>query len=160
MPAAWSIKQAAPFFGRAAFIIVFSLASAWAVNALRPEPLAWDWRPPAPTAPGLTDFTALDAALAKPQTVLVDARDAFFYQMGHLPSAVSLPLEATGTDELETWRSSLLPEAEIIIYCSDSLCPMADQLAREMMSLGLAPTVFTPGFDAWEEKGRPVEVSP
>jgi len=154
-----SVRESALFFSRALTIAAFSLATAWAVNYLRPAPLAWDWQPPPPAAETINDFEVLQAALTRPETVLVDARAAFFYQMGHLPGAVSLPVEETETAELETWRAALPSGVEIIIYCSDFLCPMADQLARKMMPLGLKPIVFSPGYDAWEEMGLPVAVS-
>lgn len=142
---------------RAALIAVVSLVVAGLCNGLRPEPLAWDWRPSLPLAPIMEDFQELQAALARPETILVDARADLFYEMGHLPGAVNLPLEDIDSATLAAWRSELTPEANIIVYCSDSLCPMAAQLAEQMMALGLRPSIFKPGFDAWEERGLPVE---
>lgn len=142
---------------RALIVAVVSLAAAGLCNGLRPEPLAWDWRPPAPLAPVMEDFQELQAALARPETVLVDARADLFYEMGHLPGAVNLPLDDTDSAALAAWRSELPPGADIIVYCSDAHCPMAAQLSEQMMALGLSPRIFKPGFDAWEERGLPVE---
>lgn len=144
-------------FIRAGLIAVVSLAAACLCNGLRPAPLAWDWRPPVPLAPVMEDFQELQAAMARPETILVDARADLFYEMGHLPGAVNLPLEDIDSAALAAWRSELPPEADIIVYCSDSLCPMAAQLSEQMMALGLSPSIFKPGFDAWEERGLPVE---
>lgn len=105
----------------------------------------------------MDDSRLLQDALSRPETVLVDARADFFYEMGHIPGAVSLPLDDHNSESLAAWKRTLPPGAAIIVYCSDSLCPMAAQLAEKMMALGLAPKIFMPGFDAWEEMGLPVE---
>lgn len=142
---------------RAILIAAVSLTAAGMCNGLRPEPLAWDWRPPAPLALVIEDFQELQAAMARPETILVDARADLFYEMSHLPGAVNLPLEDIDSATLTAWRNGLPPEANIIVYCSDSLCPMAAQLSEQMLALGLSPSIFKPGFDAWEERGLPVE---
>lgn len=142
---------------RTVIIAAVSLMVAGLYNGLRPEPLAWDWQPPAPLAPIMEDFQELQAAMARPETILVDARADLFYEMGHLPGAVNLPLEDIDSAALAAWRNELPPEANIIVYCSDSLCPMAAQLSEQMLALGLSPSIFKPGFDAWEERGLAVE---
>lgn|GEM_PF-2497978 len=142
---------------RALIITAVSLVFAGLCNSLRPTPLAWDWRPPPPLAPVMEDFEELQAALAQPETVLVDARADLFYEMGHLPGAVNLSQEDSDDSAVAAWRQKLPPGANIIVYCSDAHCPMAAQLSERLMALGLSPTIFKPGFDAWEERGLPVE---
>lgn len=142
---------------RAVLIAVVAAAAAGLFNGLRPTPLAWDWRPSPPLAPVFSDFQELQELMARPETVLVDARADLFYEMGHLPGAVSRPLEEADPAALTAWAKSLPPGAAIIVYCSDELCSMAAELAEKMMALGLAPRIFGPGYDAWEELGLPVE---
>lgn len=142
---------------RALVVVAVSLLIAALGNCLRPSPLAWDWRPPPPSAPVLEDFQELQAAMARPETIVVDARADLFYEMGHLPGAVNLPQEDSDEAAVAAWRQSLPPGADLIVYCSDAHCPMAAQLSERLMALGLRPTIFKPGFDAWEERGLPVE---
>jgi len=141
-----------------AFVItVLSVAVAAGFNHIRKNSLEWDWRPPSPAAPVIEDFGEFQAALARPETVLVDAREDIFYEIGHIPGAISLPLDQTDEAALAVWQKTLPQSAVVIIYCSDPLCPMADRLAQKMFALGLSPSVFKPGFDQWELAGRPVE---
>lgn len=142
---------------RALLIVLAAIAAAGLFNGLRPMPMPWVWRPPPPLAPVLDDTQLLQDALSRPETVLVDARADFFYEMGHIPGAINMPLDDHNSESLAAWKRTLPPGATIIVYCSDSLCPMAAQLAEKMMALGLAPKIFKPGFDAWEEMGLPVE---
>lgn len=143
--------------GKALLIGLLSLATAALVNWLRPLPLAWNWSPPPPVAPVITEIEEMLQIMARPETVLVDAREALFYQLGHLPGAVSLPLDKADNAALAAWRQTLSPEANIVIYCNDSLCHMADELAIKMMAQSLRPSVFLPGFEGWDMAGRPVE---
>jgi len=105
----------------------------------------------------LEDFQLLKDALSRPETVLVDVRADFFYEMGHIPGAISMPLDDHNSESLAAWKRTLSPGATIIVYCSDSLCPMAAQVSEKLMAIGLTPKIFNPGFDAWEEMGLPVE---
>jgi rhodanese-related sulfurtransferase len=144
----------------AAKVLVITLMSgltAWAFNYFRPSPLGWSWLPPPPSAPLTDDFEALKVALQRPETVLVDARPGLFYKMGHLPGAVSLPVDETDEAALSAWRAGQNPKSVIIVYCTDDLCHMADQLSKRLTALGLFPTIFSPGFAGWEEAGLPIE---
>ena len=148
--------EASRLGGSVLFICLLAGVSAFFFNHFRPAPLAWDWRPPPPAAPTLTDLAAFRQALARPETVLVDARPALFYKMSHIPGAVSLPDDAADAADLAAWRTGLAPDAAVIIYCTDDLCHLADQLARKLLDLGLTPTIFLPGFSGWEAAGLPV----
>lgn len=142
---------------RAALIVLLSLASAVIFNQLRPSAFPWDWKPAPPSASQIDDLAIFQSALSRPETVLVDARDEIFYEIGHIPGAVCLPLESADQKTIETWRAALPPEAEVIVYCSDEFCSMASELAERMTAAGLKPSIFSPGFQAWEERGLPVE---
>lgn len=151
------IDDLSALLAKALIITMVSVSVAAGFNQMRENSLEWDWRPPPPTAPTIEDFSEFQATLTRPETVLVDAREDLFYEMGHIPGAVSLPQDQTDAIALAAWQKTLPPNAVIIIYCSDPLCPMADKLAQKMLSLGLSPSVFKPGFDQWELAGLPVE---
>ena len=141
---------------RPLLIVLLSLISAVAFNAFRPSPLAWNWRPIPPQAPLINDFGVFQEAWVRPETVLVDARDELFYRLGHIPGAQNLPADLSDLPAIKSWAEALPPQAEIIVYCSDEFCHMASELADKMISIGLKPRIFNPGFEAWEAGGLPV----
>lgn len=152
-----ALQKFSPLAGRISLIILLSIASALIANGLRPNPLAWKWSPPPPPAPVMENLDEFQTALKRPETVLIDARDEFFYEMGRIPGARSMPSQSTDAAALELWQSTLDSEARIIVYCSDEFCPMAYDLSEKMVSIGLSPIIFKPGFNAWEAQGLRVE---
>ncbi|MDR1677175.1 MAG: rhodanese-like domain-containing protein [Deltaproteobacteria bacterium] len=105
----------------------------------------------------ITDPDALEKLLSTPGSILLDARGPLLYDLGHIPGAINLP-----ADELEQklWPfiSTVDNSALIITYCSESLCPLADRLAKALVDNGLKKVyVFSPGFDQWADLGRPIE---
>lgn len=154
-----ALQKFFPLAARLALIAALSIASALVVNGLRSNPPAWKWSPAPPPAPVMEDIDEFQAALKRPETVLIDARDEFFYEMGHIPGAQNLPTQSADAAALELWRTTLGPEAKIIVYCSDEFCPMAYELSEKMISIGLSPIIFKPGFNAWEAQGLRVETN-
>lgn len=138
-------------------ITLISGLTAWAFNYFRPSPLSWSWHPSSPLTPIIDNFEAMKTMLQKPGTVLIDARPNLFYKIGHLPGAVNLPVEETDAATLSTWRAGQNSESTIIIYCTDDLCQMANQLSKRLTVLGLFPIIFSPGFAGWEKANLPIE---
>jgi rhodanese-related sulfurtransferase len=143
--------------GPLTLILFLSAATGVTFNWLKPEPLAWDYRLDPGNAPSISDFAEFESYLSKPATVLLDARNQALFQIGHIPGAINLPAEEAPL-KAKSFLESLPPETLIITYCSESLCPLADKLAETLITLGHNNVlVFSPGFDVWEESGRPVE---
>jgi rhodanese-related sulfurtransferase len=88
---------------------------------------------------------------------LVDVLPASSYEEGHIPGAVSLPLEEVGT------RASLLlpdPNAEIAVYCGGPTCPRAEQAAALLHKLGYSSVRhYHGGIVEWMEAGEALERS-
>jgi rhodanese-related sulfurtransferase len=87
-----------------------------------------------------------------------DARPPDAFAEGHLPLALSLP----STDVEETfalqYAPMLIPEQEIIVYCSGQLCDESLTVSRFLMDQGFTNVVlFADGFDAWAGAGLPTE---
>ncbi|MDR1546765.1 MAG: rhodanese-like domain-containing protein [Deltaproteobacteria bacterium] len=134
-----------------------AIISAWAVNELTGRPLSWSWRPAAAEAAVFEDFDELQTLLARPSTILLDARAAALFRLGRLPGAKSLPA-AEAAQKVGPFLAATAPEALIVTYCAESLCPLAGQLAQALRKAGHADVrVFSPGFDAWLDAGRPIE---
>lgn len=95
-------------------------------------------------------FFDADAAL------IVDARDDFEYEEGHIPGALLMPYDRVVTDPeaLEKVDSGGRP---IITYCSGGTCDVSLNLAWSLLQAGQKRVlVFMGGWPAWEEAGYPV----
>lgn len=100
-------------------------------------------------------LTQMDSLRAQPGVVLVDARAAESFTKGHIPGAISLPVD-------EVWQRSAqvadLAEAPLVlVYCDDPPCDTAERLADELLAYGLkAIAIFRDGLRGWMDAGRPV----
>ncbi len=91
--------------------------------------------------------------------VFVDSRSAWAYEEGHIPGALSLPLEEF--DDLAGSRLGDTPiYKEIITYCSGTECQSSLSLAKNLAKdMGFMRTrAFFQGWPAWVEAGYPVEI--
>lgn len=86
--------------------------------------------------------------------LLVDVRTVEEYQLGHLPTALSLPLA-----ELPDRLGELDGTRELVVYCSGST--RAQQACRRLGDVGFTRLRrLAGGSEAWAEEGRPLETSP
>jgi len=90
-------------------------------------------------------------------TLLLDARAAAAYRAGHIPGALSLPLEkfAATFAELEPrLRESRL----LVLYCSDRNCGDSSELARRLWDKGLKNLLlYKGGMEDWSGRGHGAE---
>jgi rhodanese-related sulfurtransferase len=130
-------------------------------NLIRTEgQLPLDWRPGSEGfSIGVTEIIDPDELaelMAKPGTILLDARAPLLYGAGHIPGALSLPAEEL---DLKLFLEGVKDKKTLIItYCSESLCPLAGRLAEALVDKGFTNVhLFSPGFDVWADLGRAVE---
>lgn len=90
--------------------------------------------------------------LRQGQVVLLDARPQVEYQAGHLPEAISMPL-----DELERRLSELPPDKTIVAYCRGPYCVYADEALELLAGQGWDVARLEEGVLEWQEAGYPVE---
>jgi len=89
---------------------------------------------------------------------LIDARDPFEYEEGHLPGAINLPYDRAISDPalLESLETGGRP---IITYCGGGDCEVSYSLALELTAFGHERVaVYIGGFPEWREQGLPVVV--
>jgi rhodanese-related sulfurtransferase len=55
---------------------------------------------------------------------LVDAGTAAQFRAGHIPGAISLPLQEL-SGRIGTFRAGIPPGRPIVVYCADPSCPAA-----------------------------------
>jgi len=87
--------------------------------------------------------------------VILDLRPRVEYEAGHIPGAVSVPL-----DELAARAGSLSPGREIVAYCRGPYCVLAPQGVELLRSRGLPARRLEEGLPEWRMAGYPVEVGP
>ncbi len=90
--------------------------------------------------------------------IILDARAAPFYQMGHIPGALNLSRDdfAAGYRRLRSTLDASKDEP-IVVYCSGGDCHDSKMVASALLSLGFSQVrVFTDGWSGWTQAGLPV----
>ncbi len=105
----------------------------------------------------LTDFFALQQS---GEVLIFDARPAFFYNLGHIPGAISLPktdCDAQIVKREAEIKAAIAAGKPIVVYCTNLLCPDARTVASHLASFGYSSSTFGGGWDSWKESGMPTE---
>ncbi len=109
------------------------------------------------TSLSLTDLFALQQS---GKVLLFDARPGFFYGLGHIAGAISLPKPHCDTQiaarEGEI-KAAHAAGKTIVVYCTNLLCPDARTVATHLADFGYSSSVLSGGWDAWKESGLPTE---
>jgi rhodanese-related sulfurtransferase len=95
----------------------------------------------------------LQRRLSAGAVTLVDVRPRAEYDSGHIPGAVSHPLD-TLLDAARAWS----PDSEIVAYCRGAHCVMAHDAVRLLAEHGHHAARLAGGMLEWRVAGRPVEV--
>jgi rhodanese-related sulfurtransferase/DNA-binding transcriptional ArsR family regulator len=83
--------------------------------------------------------------------VVLDVRPQEEYEAGHIPGAVSMPLE-----ELRTRVRELPKSKQIVAYCRGPLCALAPEATRYLRSKGYKVKRLVEGAPDWEAAGLPL----
>jgi rhodanese-related sulfurtransferase len=89
------------------------------------------------------------------EVVVLDVRPAEEYEAGHIPGAVSLPLE-----HLEAHLDELDPMIEVVAYCRGPLCLLAPQAVATLRDKGRRARCLEEGMPEWRQAGLPVASGP
>lgn len=166
--------------GALLILTVVSLAAGCLVNMLRTDPLPWVYAsraramaatvaslstgPSAPVElkpPQEIELEAFQAFVAEHKGLVLDARPKVFYDLGHVPGAVSLPREAFA-QEYPAMRGKLDAHKDlpVAVYCSGADCPDSELLADALTKLGYHHLlIYTSGWEEWSQTGLPQEGS-
>lgn len=143
-------------------VIAAALFLGIAAQVWGPSPLPWSGRSPLETLAARSglELSGVDEVrkLAGEGDVLVlDARPLREYDTGHLPGAISFPLE-TREAAFREWAAVLAPGQRVVVYCSGPHCDQAlllgDYLKRQA---GARVALFAGGIQAWKAAGLPLE---
>lgn len=89
-------------------------------------------------------------------TIMVDARSAEEYELGHIAGAVSLP-----ADKFDQAFPPVQPELKkskvIIIYCGGGSCGTSEEVAKKLNEKGFKDlAVFADGIPGWMRAKLPI----
>jgi rhodanese-related sulfurtransferase len=83
--------------------------------------------------------------------VVVDVRPRLEYEAGHLPEAISIPL-----DELAGRVAEIDRDATIVAYCRGPYCVLSAQAVAQLRAAGLRATRLDGGPLEWSAAGLPL----
>ena len=136
-----------------------------AVNILRPPatrlPWVGDWEHHIETKAfragiPVTFLPGARTRVDDPATVIFDARNRELYEAGHLPRALSLPVEETD-QRLGSYAAQLTLQTDVLVYCGGADCSDALELAEKLRDLSFSRvTLYPGGYAEWTEYGGAV----
>lgn len=94
----------------------------------------------------------LQERMARDEVVLLDVRPEVEFRAGHLPGAVSIPL-----DELERRLGELPPGKLIVAYCRGPYCVFADEALELLVTRGRKVARLEEGVAEWQQVGLSLE---
>lgn len=86
------------------------------------------------------------------RVVVLDVRPRSEFAAGHVPGAVSMPL-----DELEARLEELPPHLEVVAYCRGAYCVLAYEAVDRLAAAGRKAKRLREGMLEWRLAGLPVE---
>lgn len=93
----------------------------------------------------------LRARMRVGDVIVLDVRPAEEYAAGHIPGAISIPLE-----DLDERLDELDPDAEIVAYCRNRHCVLAPAALERLHERGIRARRLDEGFPEWRGAGLPV----
>lgn len=87
--------------------------------------------------------------------LLLDVRPREEYVAGHIPGAVSIPL-----DELEDRIEELPRDVDIVAYCRGPYCFLAPEAVSTLNAAGLRAARLEDGFPEWKRAGLKIATGP
>ena len=104
-----------------------------------------------PDALEAVDAATLHDRLRDEAVVVLDVRPEDEYEAGHIPGAVSLPI-----DELELRLTELPRNRDIVAYCRGPYCLFSRQAVEKLRAHGFRALRMQDGVAEWDDQGYPV----
>lgn len=86
------------------------------------------------------------------EAVVVDVRPAGEYQAGHIPGAISIPL-----DSLSKHLAKLPKNQEVVAYCRGPYCMFAFEAVSQLRSQGYKARRLEDGYPEWKAGQLPIK---
>lgn len=141
-------------------ILALSVVLGMAMNALSRDPLPLI-RPPDEREGKWPSLTADEVMqrIEEGSAIAIDARNAKYFEEGHIPGAVNLPATIFGETFAEIGEA-LPRDYPFIVYCQGGPCGESLDVLEHLEVLGFESLfLYEGGWLDWEEKKLPVEAS-
>jgi rhodanese-related sulfurtransferase/predicted transcriptional regulator len=93
--------------------------------------------------------------LVTDDVVLIDVRPELEYRAGHIPGALSMPVE-----KLETLLQTLPRDKEVVAYCRGPFCVFSHEAVSKLKKKGFKASRLDRGLPDWRFAGLPVVTGP
>jgi rhodanese-related sulfurtransferase len=100
------------------------------------------------------DCRTLIKRIRRAEVTLLDVRPRKEYAAGHIPNAISVPLE-----DLRRHMAKLPKDREIVAYCRGPLCVMSIEAVKILRKKGFIANRWEESMADWAARGLPVEMS-
>jgi rhodanese-related sulfurtransferase len=97
------------------------------------------------------DRDTLIKRVRKGEVVVLDVRPVEEYRAGHIPGALSIPIQ-----ELKRRLFELPRDQEIVAYCRGPYCVFSDQAVELLRARGFQAVRLDEGILDWRARGLPV----
>jgi len=110
----------------------------------------------ASTGIGMEDFYPMQQS---GDVLIYDVRDPYFYNIDHIPGAVSWPAKKYEEEiqqrdiEIQKARNA---GTRVVLYCFNLGCPEARNIAKKLTRRGYDVCVLSMGIDSWRNAGLPM----
>ena len=94
------------------------------------------------------DYGELLARLTRGEVLVVDVRPREEFDAGHLPGAISMPME-----ELRERVETLPRDKHVVAYCRGRYCVLSHEAVRELRSRGYSASRVSEGIAEWRATG-------
>ena len=94
----------------------------------------------------------LAAMVEANQALVIDVREVEEFAAGHIPGALSIPVQ-----ELKARLKELKKSREVVAYCRGPYCVYADQAVALLRAKGRRARRLLEGFPEWRAAGLPVQ---
>ena len=94
----------------------------------------------------------LERRIRDGDVTVIDVRPSEEYEAGHIPGALSVPVE-----QLKRGRSAPPKSREVVAYCRGRYCVYAVEAVTLLRKRGYRARRLMDGFPAWRDEGRKVE---
>ncbi len=98
------------------------------------------------------DAAELMGRLSDGSVIVLDVRPEEEYRAGHIPGALSVPVDA-----LEAALETLPRDREVVAYCRGPYCVFSDEAVAFLRSRGYRARRLRQGLPDWRAAGMPVE---
>ena len=98
------------------------------------------------------DATELMERLSDGSVVVLDVRPGEEYRAGHIPGALSVPVDA-----LKAALQTLPKDRELVAYCRGPYCVFSDEAVALLRARGYRARRLRQGLPDWRAAGMPVE---